>query len=104
MQFTYGLTNRLYAKKDVAREVLSVALSQSYYTDAERGELRSAVPEQLQRPDRRPGLQLLTGGAAGADLAQPINLQADFRTEWDPDAQRGHDAQRQQHASRAATG
>ena len=32
-QFTYDLTNRLYAKKDIAREVLSLSLSQTYYTD-----------------------------------------------------------------------
>jgi hypothetical protein len=31
--FTYALTNRLYAKKEVSREVASVSLSQRYYTD-----------------------------------------------------------------------
>ena len=33
-QVTYDLTNRLYAKKDVAREILSLSVNQSYYTDA----------------------------------------------------------------------
>ena len=32
--FQYGLNNRLYAKKENAREILNVALTQSYYTDA----------------------------------------------------------------------
>ena len=33
-QVTYDLTNRLYAKKDVAREILSLSVNQTYYTDA----------------------------------------------------------------------
>jgi len=32
-QYIYSLTNRLYAKKDNAREILNVAIQQSYYTD-----------------------------------------------------------------------
>jgi LPS-assembly protein len=31
--YTYALSNRLYAKKDSAREVLNVSLQQTYYTD-----------------------------------------------------------------------
>ena len=31
---TYGLNNRIYAKRDVAREILTVSISQTYYTDA----------------------------------------------------------------------
>ena len=31
---TYGVGNRLYAKKDIAREVAGATISQSYYTDA----------------------------------------------------------------------
>lgn len=30
----YALSNRLYAKKDTAREIITVTVSQSYYTDA----------------------------------------------------------------------
>jgi len=43
-QISYGLTNRLYAKRiegggpAVAREILSVSLDQSYYTDADAAE------------------------------------------------------------------
>jgi LPS-assembly protein len=32
--YNYALANRLYAKKDVAREIMSVTISQSYYTSA----------------------------------------------------------------------
>jgi LPS-assembly protein len=32
--FAYGVNNRFYAKKESAREILTVGLSQSYYTDA----------------------------------------------------------------------
>jgi LPS-assembly protein len=39
-RFTYGLNNRWYAKKQTSREVLSVAIGQSYYTnqDASRND------------------------------------------------------------------
>ena len=33
-RLTYGLNNRLYVKRQTAREVLDVGVSQSYYTDA----------------------------------------------------------------------
>jgi hypothetical protein len=33
-RITYGLNNRLYAKHDTAREILTVSISQTYYTDA----------------------------------------------------------------------
>ena len=32
-QFTYALSNRLYAKKESSREILSVGIQQSYYTN-----------------------------------------------------------------------
>jgi LPS-assembly protein len=32
--YTYALNNRLYAKKDSAREILNVGIQQTYYTDA----------------------------------------------------------------------
>jgi hypothetical protein len=33
-RFNYGVSNRLYAKKETSREVLSATISQNYYTDA----------------------------------------------------------------------
>ena len=33
-RITYGFNNRLYAKRETAREILTVAISQTYYSDA----------------------------------------------------------------------
>ncbi len=78
-RFTYGLNNRLYAKKDVSREILSVALGQSYYTD-----------ENASRYDRN--YQSSFSGTIPSKFS-PVALQlrasptervqAEFRTEWD---------------------
>lgn len=38
-RYTYGLNNRLYAKKTTAREIVTVSLSQTYYTDANAARL-----------------------------------------------------------------
>jgi LPS-assembly protein len=81
-QFTYDLTNRLYAKKEVAREVLSLSLNQTYYTD----ETASQYDRQYQssftarKPTKFSPVALLL-------RATPNDrIQGDFRTEWDPTA------------------
>jgi hypothetical protein len=38
-RISYGLNNRLYAKKDVAREIVTLSVTQSYYTDANAAKL-----------------------------------------------------------------
>ena len=79
-RFNYGLSNRLYAKKESSREILSASISQSYYTDA-----NAAQYDQ----------QLASGYATGAPThfnpvvlqirAAPTDkVQGDFRTDWDP--------------------
>ena len=83
-QFTYDLTNRLYAKKDIAREVLSLSLSQTYYTDRTRLNTTAHYQSSFTvQPDRTP-----TSRRWRCRSARPPTdrLQADFRTEWDPDA------------------
>jgi LPS-assembly protein len=42
-QYNYGLSNRLYAKRDTSREVLSVTLSQKYYTQAKAAQFDQLV-------------------------------------------------------------
>ena len=80
-QLSYGLNNRLYAKRTASREVLSVAVNQSYYTDAQRGAVRPAVSEQqLRRPPRASTRRWHSSPAP----RRPSALQGDFRTEWDP--------------------
>ena len=79
-RYTYALTNRLYGKKDVARELLTVGISQTYYTDARAAQYD--IHYQSSFTVRKPSnyspvaLQLRTS---------PVErLQAEFRTEWDP--------------------
>ena len=81
-QFTYDLTNRLYAKKDVAREVLSVTINQTYYTDenAAKYDRQYQSSFTVRAPSKFSPVALMVR-AAPTD-----RLQGDFRTEWDPDA------------------
>jgi LPS-assembly protein len=79
-QYTYGLNNRLYAKKTTAREILSVSINQSYYTDARA----SLVDQQYQssfttvKPTNYSPVALLVRGSP------TVHVQGEFRTEWDP--------------------
>jgi LPS-assembly protein len=78
---SYGLNNRLYAKKESAREILTVAISQTYYTD----ENAAAVDQQFQSSD--------FSGRAKPTHFSPVAMQvhvtpttmtdATFRTEYD---------------------
>jgi LPS-assembly protein len=77
---SYGLNNRLYAKREAAREILTVSLTQSYYTDARA----AAYDRQYQSS--------FTGGLKPTNFS-PVALQTmfsptalanvTFRTEWD---------------------
>ena len=81
---TYGLSNRVYAKKESSREIVAVSISQSYYTDAKA----SALDQQYQSNP-------LTASLAPSHFS-PVALQvhaspttvtdATFRTEYDPKA------------------
>lgn len=76
---TYGLTNRLYAKKDVAREVLTVNLSQTYYTDP------NAALYDRQYQSSFTGVRPSKFGAVVLQTrATPTErLQAELRAEYD---------------------
>ena len=78
---TYSLSNRLYAKKESAREILAVSLTQSYYTDARA----SALDQQYQsnplsgeQPDSH-----FSPVALQARLSPTVRTDATFRTEYD---------------------
>jgi LPS-assembly protein len=79
-RITYGLNNRLYAKKDSAREILTVSLSQTYNTDANATKLDaqyqsgyiSGLPPSHVSPV---ALQVRVSPATGFDTT--------FRTEYD---------------------
>ena len=78
-RFTYGLNNRLYAKKDVSREILSVVLSQTYYTDENASRYdrsyQSSFSGTIPSKFSPVALQLRTSPTE--------RVQGEFRTEWD---------------------
>jgi lipopolysaccharide assembly outer membrane protein LptD (OstA) len=80
--YRYGLANRLYAKKESSREILTATISQSYYTNARASQVD---PQQ----------QSSHGGAPASNFsnvtlrvrgAPSDRLQMDFSTEWHPTA------------------
>jgi hypothetical protein len=80
-EFRYGLNNRLYAKRTASREVLSVALSQSYYTDA-----NAALYDQMYQGSSyaAKATSKYSALALYARTSPTDKVQGDFRTEWDP--------------------
>jgi hypothetical protein len=77
----YGLNNRLYAKKESAREIVSVALAQSYYTDARAAavdrEYQSSTYNTAPKPTHFSPVALLA-------RANPTpETDVTFRTEYD---------------------
>ena len=80
--FQYGLNNRLYAKKENAREILSVAITQSYYTDAKA----AAVDREYQSStynNTTPRPNHFSPVALQARVSPTLSTDATFRTEYD---------------------
>ena len=79
-RYTYGLTNRLYAKKDVAREIVTVNVSQTYYTDANAAQYDRQYQSSfsVRKPSK------FSPVALQIRSSPTDQLQASFRTEWDP--------------------
>ncbi len=79
---TYGLSNRLYAKKTTSREILSATIAQSYYSNSQAAQYdrqyQSTTYTETNKPTNFSAVALLVRSAP-ADL-----VQGDFRTEWDP--------------------
>jgi LPS-assembly protein len=77
---TYGLNNRLYAKKEQAREILSVQVSQSYYTDA-----NAAKQDAAYQSGFNPGLPPSHVSPIVVQLhsAPTTAFDTTFRTEYD---------------------
>lgn len=77
---SYGLNNRLYAKKDVSREILSFVVGQTYYTDEnasqyDRNYQSSFVSGTIPSKFSPLSLQVRT--------SPTDRIQGEFRTEWD---------------------
>ena len=78
-RYTYGLSNRLYAKKDHAREILSATISQTAYSDASAAQFDRNYQSSYTSPaptNYSPVAMQVRGSPTTA-------LQAEFRTEID---------------------
>jgi len=80
-RFTYALANRLYAKKEVSREIASLSVSQTYYTDQraaqyDRNYQSSYSDEALDTN--------FSSVAVLARVSPADRISGEFRTEWDP--------------------
>jgi len=79
--FQYGLNNRIYAKKENAREIVNVAITQSYYTDARAAavdrEYQSSTFNTTPRPNHFSPVALMT------HVSLTPETDATFRTEYD---------------------
>jgi LPS-assembly protein len=78
---TYGLTNRLYAKREVSREIMSVTVQQSRYTDARAAQLDAQYQNSYSTT---PQPSKFTPVALVVRAAPTDRVQANFRTEWTP--------------------
>jgi LPS-assembly protein len=78
---TYGLSNRLYAKKDSSREILAVSITQSYYTDEDA----AALDQQYQSNplNTAPAPSHFSPVALQARLTPTVTTDATFRAEYD---------------------
>ena len=65
-EFSYGLNNRLLRQRTSSREVLNVALNQSYYTDARARNTISSIRAAATTPPRRASHGARPPGAPGA--------------------------------------
>jgi hypothetical protein len=79
--FQYGLNNRLYAKKQSSREILNVAITQSYYTDAKA----AAVDREYQSSsfNTTPKPNHFSPVALQVHFSPTTVTDATFRTEYD---------------------
>lgn len=77
-RLTYSLSNRLYAKKESSREIVSVGISQSYYTDP-----RAAQYDRGYQSTFDSNRTNFTPVALTARVAPTTGIQGNFRTEWD---------------------
>ena len=76
-RYTYGVNNRLYAKRENSREVMNIGVSQTYYTDARAATLDPNY-QTFGVPPTNFGAIAIT-----ARVAPTLTSQANVRTEWD---------------------
>ena len=81
--FQYGLNNRLYAKKENAREILSVAITQSYYTDAKAAQVDREYQSSDYNTNTTPRPNHFSPVALQARFSPTAAADVTFRTEYD---------------------
>ena len=79
-RFNYGVSNRLYAKKETTREIVSASISQSYYTDARAAQ----YDQQLQSGYGKSAPTHFNPVILQVRVSPTDKVQGDFRTDWDP--------------------
>jgi LPS-assembly protein len=82
-RYSYGVANRLYAKKETSREILTATISQSYYTDARAAQYDRQYQSSFTSGSAPTHFSPVALQVRGAPTDR---LQAEFRTEWDPTA------------------
>lgn len=80
-RFNYGLINRIYAKKDIAREVVSVSLTQSHYSDSKAAALDPQYQNTFQVSNQ---LSQYSPLALVVRSSPNPRVETNFRTEWTP--------------------
>jgi LPS-assembly protein len=82
-RFTYGVANRLYAKKNVSREIASLRITQTYYTQPRASQFDPNYQSSFDEESKPTNFSPL---AIAARVTPTDRTSAEFRTEWDPTA------------------
>jgi LPS-assembly protein len=82
-RFTYGVANRLYARKNVSREIASLRISQTYYTQPQASQFDPNYQSSFDQTTKPTNFSPV---AVAARVTPTDRTSAEFRTEWDPTA------------------
>lgn len=76
---TYGLNNRLYAKKTTSREIVGVSVNQTYYSDARASQFDPQYSTSFNNEAKPSNLSPVR---LQARVTPTERVQTDFATEW----------------------
>lgn len=82
-QFVYGLSNRLYAKKEVSREIASLTVNQTYYSNDQAANVDPNYQSsfnQISNPTKFSPFRI------AARVNPTDRFSTEFKTEWNPTA------------------
>jgi len=80
-RFIYGVSNRLYAKKQASREIASLNVSQTYYSKEKAAALDPNYQSSFNENSKETNFSAV---AVAARVSPTERIGAEFRTEWDP--------------------